>query len=33
MNKGSASASEIFAGVVREYVPGTLLVGTQSYGK
>lgn len=33
MNKGSASASEIFAGVVREYVPGSLLVGTQSYGK
>ncbi|MEI6425963.1 MAG: S41 family peptidase [Candidatus Absconditabacteria bacterium] len=33
VNKGSASASEIFAGVVREYVPGTLLVGSQTYGK
>lgn len=33
INKWSASASEIFAGVVREYVPGALLVGTQSYGK
>lgn len=33
MNKWSASASEIFAGVVREYVPGALLVWTQSYGK
>jgi carboxyl-terminal processing protease len=33
INKWSASASEIFAWVVREYVPGTVLVGTQSYGK
>ena len=33
INKWSASASEIFAGVVHEYVPGALLVGTQSYGK
>ena len=33
INKWSASASEIFAGVIREYVPGALLVGTQSYGK
>lgn len=33
VNWGSASASEIFAWVVREYVPNSLLVGQKTYGK
>ncbi|MDD3262670.1 MAG: S41 family peptidase [Candidatus Absconditabacteria bacterium] len=33
INQGSASASEIFAGVIRDYVPGVLLVGEKTFGK
>lgn len=33
LNHNSASASEIFAGVFREYYPNSILIGTQSYGK
>lgn len=33
VNWGSASASEIFAWVIREYIPNSLLVGQKTYGK
>lgn len=33
INGWSASASEIFAGVIRDYVPHALLIGEKSYGK
>jgi len=33
INGASASAAEIFAGVIREYVPNSLLIGSQTFGK
>lgn len=34
INQGSASASEIFAGTIKDYLPNnTMIVGTKSYGK
>jgi carboxyl-terminal processing protease len=33
INKGSASASEIFAGVVKDYVKNTILLWTKTFGK
>lgn len=33
INKGSASASEIFAGVIKDYAPKALLVGEKTFGK
>ncbi|AHB41388.1 hypothetical protein P148_SR1C00001G0597 [candidate division SR1 bacterium RAAC1_SR1_1] len=33
INQGSASASEIFAGVIKDYLTGALLVGGKSFGK
>ncbi|MFZ2912299.1 MAG: S41 family peptidase [Candidatus Absconditicoccaceae bacterium] len=33
INGGSASASEIFAGTIKDYIPSTLLVGEKTFGK
>lgn len=33
INGGTASAAEILAGVIKEYLPNTEIVGEQSYGK
>lgn len=33
VNQWSASASEIFAGVIKDYLPGALLVGEKTFGK
>lgn len=33
INEGSASASEIMAGTIKDYLPNTKLVGVKSYGK
>ena len=33
INKDSASASEILAGVIRDYLPSAQIVGETSYGK
>ncbi|HRX63740.1 MAG TPA: S41 family peptidase [Candidatus Absconditabacterales bacterium] len=33
INGGSASASEIFAGVIKDYVEDSLLLGTKTFGK
>lgn len=33
INKDSASASEILAGVIRDYLPNAQIVGEKSYGK
>lgn len=33
INKQSASASEILAGVIRDYLPQAQIVGETSYGK
>jgi carboxyl-terminal processing protease len=33
INGWSASASEIFAGVIKDYVPNSLLLWTQTFGK
>lgn len=33
INWGSASASEIFAGVIKDYLPNSILLGTKSFGK
>lgn len=33
INKWSASASEIFAGVIKDYVKNSILIGTQTFGK
>lgn len=32
-NEGSASASEIMAGSIKDYLPKTTIIGTKSYGK
>jgi len=33
INEGSASASEIMAGTIKDYLPNTRLIGVKSYGK
>lgn len=33
VNGGSASASEIMAGTIKDYLPKTVIVGTKTYGK
>ena len=33
INKGSASAAEIMAGVIQEYVPQSILIGETTFGK
>jgi carboxyl-terminal processing protease len=33
MNGGSASASEIFAGVIKDYVPNSILLWTKTFWK
>lgn len=33
INEGSASASEIMAGTIKDYLPNTKLLGEKSYGK